>query len=155
MAHYLVQATYSQQSWESMLASPQNRAEAIKPVIEELGGSIKGMWFAFGEYDAIAIVEMPDNASAAAFSLAASSAGVVSAFKTTPLMSIEDLEAMGYKIAAYPLTLLNTAVFAMQEALEELKQGRTPERRVDFQTIRSIVGFSQYDQLIDAYAERY
>jgi len=73
----------------------------------------------------------------------------------TPLMPPTRLEAMGYKIAAYPLTLLNTAIFAMQEALEDLKQGATPSRRVDFDTVQKIVGFPQYDDLMKGYAERY
>ena len=69
----------------------------------------------------------------------------------TPILPPERLAAMGYKIAAYPLTLLNCAVFAMREALEELKRGRTPERRVDFATIRKIVGFPEYDRLLERY----
>ena len=69
----------------------------------------------------------------------------------TPILPPERLAAMGYKIAAYPLTLLNCAVFAMREALEELKQGRTPGRRVDFATIREIVGFPEYDRLLERY----
>ena len=73
----------------------------------------------------------------------------------TPVLPPAKLQAIGYKIAAYPLTLLNTAVFAMQAALDELKQGRTPERRVDFQAIRDIVGFPVYDQLLDGYADRF
>ncbi len=70
----------------------------------------------------------------------------------TPILPPEQLAAMGYKIAAYPLTLLNTAVFAMREALEELKQGRTPQRRVDFREIQELVGFAEYDRLLDRYA---
>lgn len=73
----------------------------------------------------------------------------------TPVLPPARLEAIGYKIAAYPLTLLNTAVFAMREALEDLKQGRTPQRRVDFETIRKIVGFPDYDQILDDYAKRF
>jgi len=73
----------------------------------------------------------------------------------TPVLPPARLEAIGYKVAAYPLTLLNTAVFAMREALEDLKQGRTPKRRVDFGTIRQIVGFPEYDQLLDDYADRF
>ena len=69
----------------------------------------------------------------------------------TPILPPQRLAAMGYKIAAYPLTLLNCAVFAMREALEELKRGRTPERRVDFATIREIVGFPEYDRLLERY----
>ena len=95
MAYYLIQARYTPDSWGAMLKNPQNRAEAIKPAIEKLGGSIKGLWLAFGEYDVMAIVQMPDNPSAAAFSVAASAAGGLSAFKTTPLMTVEEgMEAM-------------------------------------------------------------
>ena len=70
----------------------------------------------------------------------------------TPVLPPERLAAIGYKIAAYPLTLLNCAVYAMREALESLTEGRTPSRRVDFATIREIVGFPEYDRLLDRYA---
>ena len=70
----------------------------------------------------------------------------------TPILSPQRLDAMGYKIAAYPLTLLNCAVFAMREALEDIKQGRTPRRRVEFSEIREIVGFGEYDRLLERYA---
>ncbi len=95
MASYLIQAAYTNEASAALIKNPQNRAHAIKPVIEKLGGSIKGLWVAFGEYDAIGIVEMPDNVSAAAFSLAASAGGGVKALKTTPLMTVEEgIEAM-------------------------------------------------------------
>lgn len=71
----------------------------------------------------------------------------------TPLLPADRLAAMGYKIAAYPLTLLNSAVFAMREALADLKAGRIPERRVDFATIRQILGFEDYDRLLARYTE--
>ncbi len=70
----------------------------------------------------------------------------------TPILPPERLAEMGYKIAAYPLTLLNTAVFAMREALEDLKKGHTPSRRVDFQAIQNLVGFDGYDRLLERYA---
>jgi uncharacterized protein with GYD domain len=73
----------------------------------KLGGAITHGWFAFGEYDLIAIVDMPGNVEAAAFSLAASAGGAVRAIKTTPLLSTaEGVEAMkkasmsGYKAPA-------------------------------------------------------
>jgi len=95
MAYYLVQAAYTAEAWAGMIKNPQNRQEAVRPVIERLGGRIEGFWLAFGEYDAIGIIQMPDNASAAAFSLAASAGGAVKAVKTTPLMTVEEgMEAM-------------------------------------------------------------
>jgi 2-methylisocitrate lyase-like PEP mutase family enzyme len=69
----------------------------------------------------------------------------------TPLLPPERLQALGYRIAAYPLTLLNTAVYAMQEALDELRAGRTPVRRVDFASIQDLVGFANYERLLGRY----
>lgn len=71
----------------------------------------------------------------------------------TPILSPEELQNIGYKLAAYPLSLLNSAVFAMREALQALKRGETPSARVDFQTIRRIVGFDEYDRLLERYAD--
>ncbi|MCB1849226.1 MAG: isocitrate lyase/PEP mutase family protein [Gammaproteobacteria bacterium] len=73
----------------------------------------------------------------------------------TPLLPPAELESIGYKIAAYPLTLLNSAVFAMRMALQNLRQGHTPRDRVDFTTIREIVGFPEYDDLLRGYTRRF
>ncbi len=72
----------------------------------------------------------------------------------TPLLSPARLAEMGYTLAAYPLTLLTAAVFAMQEALAELAAGRTPQRRIDFTTLQSLVGFDAYDRLLAELTER-
>ncbi len=49
----------------------------------------------FGEYDVVAILQVPDHVSVAAFSMAVSAGGAVKSFKTTPLMSLEEgVEAM-------------------------------------------------------------
>lgn len=77
------------------MSNPQNRIEVIRPVIERLGGRLECAYLAFGEYDVIGITEMPDNVSAAAFSLAASAGGGVKAVKTTPLLTLEEgIEAL-------------------------------------------------------------
>lgn len=62
----------------------------------------------------------------------------------TPVLSPDRLEEMGYKIAAYPLTLMSAAMRAMQQALEALAQGKTPTGLMDFADVRDIVGFSSY-----------
>jgi hypothetical protein len=43
--------------------------------VEKLGGKLETKWFCFGDYDLVAVLDMPDNVSAAAFSLAASAGG--------------------------------------------------------------------------------
>src|SRR5437899_9162032 len=95
MPHYLFQGTYSSDAWKALIKKPVNRIEAIRPAIEKLGGSIESAWFAFGDYDVVIIVEMPDNVSAAAFALAVGASGSLKSFKTTPLISpTESIAAM-------------------------------------------------------------
>lgn len=95
MAFYLVQASYTAQATAAMIKSPQDRAAAVRPMIERMGGKLHGLWFAFGEYDVVVIVEMPDNASAAAVAMAVGSTGGFSAYRTTPLFTTaEAMEAM-------------------------------------------------------------
>jgi 2-methylisocitrate lyase-like PEP mutase family enzyme len=69
----------------------------------------------------------------------------------TPILPPAKLAEIGYGIAAYPLTLLSTAVYAMREALAELATGQTPQRRVDFRALRELVGFDAYDDLVKRY----
>lgn len=70
----------------------------------------------------------------------------------TPLLAPRQLEALGYRIAAYPLTLLSSAVRAMQGALEALSQGREPEGLLPFAELRELVGFDSYDRAQARYA---
>ena len=90
MAHYMIQAAYTPEAWAAMIRDPQNRVDRLRPVVQKLGGDIEAAWLCFGDYDIIAILVLPDNVSAAAFSVAAAAGGAVKAVKTTPLMSLED-----------------------------------------------------------------
>ncbi len=92
---YLIQVAYTPDAWAAMVNQPQNRLEAVRPVVEKLGGRFEHAWLAFGEYDIVGVVEMPENTDAAAFSMAVAAGGAVKAFKTTPLLSVEEgVEAM-------------------------------------------------------------
>ena len=95
MAKYMIQVAYSPEAWAAMVRKPQNRMDAVRPVVESLGGTFEDAWIAFGKYDLVGIVDLPANADAAAFAMAVSSGGSVKAFRTTPLLSLEEgVEAM-------------------------------------------------------------
>ena len=66
MPHFLTQVAYNEQAWQSLVSNPQNRLDAIRPVVEKLGGRVVNAYFAFGDYDFVLITELPDNATAAA-----------------------------------------------------------------------------------------
>lgn len=105
--NYLLQVAYSPEAWASLVSHPHDRIDAVRPAVEKLGGKILNGWYAFGDYDIVAVIEMPGNVEAAAFSLAAAAGGAVRNIKTTPLLSTaEGVEAMkkagksGYKAPA-------------------------------------------------------
>ena len=95
MPVYLSQVAYTPEGWAALLKKPQNRIEAVRPAVEKMGGKIQGAWFAFGEYDVVVLIEMPDNVSAAGLAMAFAAGGACKSVKTTPLMTIEEgIEAM-------------------------------------------------------------
>ncbi len=90
MAHYLLQVAYTSEAWVNMLKNPQDRIEIVAKAIQNLGGSVVGGWLSFGEYDVVAILRMPDDATAAAFSMLVAAEGACKSVKTTPLLSSEE-----------------------------------------------------------------
>ncbi|MDP6979370.1 MAG: isocitrate lyase/PEP mutase family protein [Myxococcota bacterium] len=63
----------------------------------------------------------------------------------TPVLAPARLQELGFKIAAYPLTLLSCAVAAMQDALGALERGETPSGLMSFEALRDAVGFPEYE----------
>jgi uncharacterized protein with GYD domain len=90
MGYYLLQVAYTAEGTANLVKNPQNRMDVIRPAVEKLGGKVEGAWLAFGEYDVVVIAQMPDNVSAAAFSMAVTAGGALRACKTTPLLTTEE-----------------------------------------------------------------
>jgi uncharacterized protein with GYD domain len=90
MAHYLVQLAYTPEAWAAQLKDPKNRVEIVRPLLERLGARFEATYMAFGDYDIIFIMEAPDTVSAAAIGMTVMAGGAVKAYKTTPLLSIEE-----------------------------------------------------------------
>jgi uncharacterized protein with GYD domain len=90
MARYLLQAAYTPEAWGAQLKNPQNRVEIVSELLRELGGKFETVYFAFGDYDIVAVMDLPDNVSAAAMSMVVSAGGSVKAVKTTPLMTVDE-----------------------------------------------------------------
>lgn len=63
----------------------------------------------------------------------------------TPVLPPARLAELGFKIAAYPLTLLSASVAAMQQALLALQGEQHPTQLLPFSELQQVVGFPQYD----------
>lgn len=90
MPYFLVETAYNSEAAKALVATPQDRLEAVKSACESLGGRLHSLFFAFGEYDVVTIVELPDNEAAAALALAVGSSGALSKYRTTVLLAPDE-----------------------------------------------------------------
>ena len=90
MPTYMIQAAYANEAWSKLVQRPENRAEALKVVIERLGGKMLAWYYAFGDYDVVVLVELPTDIAASAASMAIAAGKAVKAIKTTQLLSPEE-----------------------------------------------------------------
>jgi uncharacterized protein with GYD domain len=101
MPKYLFQATYTAEGIKGLEKDKASgRKAALSNAIEGLGGKVEAFYLCFGEHDWILLADLPDNASATAFSLAVSGSGLLRT-TTTPLMSVEETEMAFQKKARF------------------------------------------------------
>ena len=73
----------------------------------------------------------------------------------SPLVPPRELEEMGFKLVAYPLSLLGAAVRAQQRALAEILEGRvvpSGDLLPSFEELKEVVGFPEYFEEAERYA---
>ncbi|HKY94475.1 MAG TPA: GYD domain-containing protein [Kiloniellales bacterium] len=87
MPMYLFEGKYTVDAFKRLVEKPTDRTEIVRKTVEAAGGKLHHLFFAFGDYDVVALVEYPDNESVAAQSMAVAAGGSLSAGRTTVLMS--------------------------------------------------------------------
>jgi len=91
----MIRASYSSSATGDLVRHPQHREEAVRKSCAALGGKLHAFFFSFGEYDTVVLVELPDNAAAAALSLSAEASGAFRNIATTVLLTVDEaIEAM-------------------------------------------------------------
>lgn len=93
MPRYLMEAKFTAQGLEGLRRDGgTTRRGAVKRAIESIGGTLDSFHFSFGDCDTYTIVDLPDNESAAALSMAVTASGAVTA-KVVVLLTPEELDA--------------------------------------------------------------
>jgi uncharacterized protein with GYD domain len=87
MAPYLYQASCMSEAVAAQVREPTGPDQAVRPVIEAMGGKLVAAGYPFGEYDAVILFEAPEETTAAAFALAVAAGGAARSAKTTRLLS--------------------------------------------------------------------
>jgi uncharacterized protein with GYD domain len=95
MPLYMCTFGYEPEVWAGLVKSPENREETVGRMLEEAGCKLRGLWYAFGDKDGFALIEAPDNRTAAGLSIAIAASAAFRKFETTPLMTqAETLDAL-------------------------------------------------------------
>ena len=76
MPTYILRSRYTQQGLEQVKDGPA-RVEAARKTLESLGGQLRSFHLTMGQYDAVAVIEAPDDEAVARFSIAIGSQGNV------------------------------------------------------------------------------
>jgi uncharacterized protein with GYD domain len=93
MPRFLFEASYTVEGVKGLRRQGgSGRREAVARAAHSVGGRLEQFYFGFGDHDAFAVAELPDNQSAAAFALAVSEAGGASV-RTVVLLTPEELDA--------------------------------------------------------------
>lgn len=93
MPTYMHQWSYKDSLVRTIVEKPEerDRAEAVRTAIEAFGGTMRGFYFCFGEFDGIAISEFDDERAALACIVALVGQGNVVGVRTTMLFPRKDV----------------------------------------------------------------
>lgn len=92
MPKYLVNASYTEAGLKGLLKDGgSKRREAVAQLVKGLGGTLEAFYYAFGDDDIFAIMDLPDNVSATASSLVINAAGAAK-MKITVLLTPEEVD---------------------------------------------------------------
>jgi uncharacterized protein with GYD domain len=101
MPKYLVEARYTVEGAKGLVREGgSGRRAAVAKTIESVGGKVEALYFAFGDVDVYVVVDVPDNVSAAAVSLAANQSGAIVS-KTIVLLTPEEMDKSVQKAVSF------------------------------------------------------
>lgn len=91
MPVYMTQFSYTAEAWRSLSAQPEDRTEVIRNLVEDAGAKLICLYYSFGDYDGLLIVEAPDDKVVTSAIIAAISPGHLRGTKTTTLLTQEEM----------------------------------------------------------------
>ena len=90
MTRYSVEETVTSQAVAAIMKNPEDRAEAIRPIFESVGGKLEHYYVAYSENTIYLLAEIPDQESVAAIIWAFQAGGGPTSVKATPLMTMTE-----------------------------------------------------------------
>ena len=92
MPKYMYRSNYTLEGVQGLRREgATSRRDAARRAAESVGGSLEGFYYAFGETDVFVIMDLPDNAAAAALILAVAATGTITG-DTVVLLTPEEMD---------------------------------------------------------------
>jgi uncharacterized protein with GYD domain len=102
MAKYLISGSYTAEGFKGLQKDKASgRQQAVKAAVEGLGGRLEALYYALGENDFYIIGDLPDTVTATAIGVAVSASGMFRTYRTTPLMTVEEVDRALEKSVSY------------------------------------------------------
>jgi uncharacterized protein with GYD domain len=104
VAKYLLKIRYSAEGIGGVMKDGGSaRRAAADDLAKSVGGSVEAFYYAFGDEDAYAICDLPDNKAAATVAMTVSATGRI-AISTVPLLTVDEMDAIaaGNKLSYKP-----------------------------------------------------
>src|SRR5262249_29762082 len=101
MAKYMTLGSYTNEGLKGLLKEGgSGRRKAVQDAVQAMGGSLEAYYFAFGDFDVVAISEVPDNITAAALAIGISATGTGDV-ETVVLITPEEVDAATKKTLSF------------------------------------------------------
>lgn len=103
MPKYLFYGSYSTEGYRELIKEGgSSRIEAAKQALGSVGGSLEAFYFSFGEYDFYIIVDLPDEVTTTAITLAGNTSGMFNIQGVSLLTPVELDEAVKLNVDFRP-----------------------------------------------------
>ena len=91
MPRYMTLFTFEGETLKAFMKKPTDRAAVVGQAAQSVGGRLEAYYWMFGQHDGLAILEMPDSATAARFAITVTSTGAFTHLETHELFSSDEV----------------------------------------------------------------
>ncbi len=87
MPRFISELNLTPEAVDGLIKNPQDRAEAVRPMMEAFGGNLVEYYFGVGQGNVIVIYDLPDADSLQALSLTVIAGGTTTNFRTQRIIT--------------------------------------------------------------------
>ena len=91
MTKYLVLFTFKGETLKAFMKKPSDRAAVVGDAAQSVGGRLESYYWMLGQYDGLAILELPDSTAAARLAMTVSSTGAFTHLESHELFSADQV----------------------------------------------------------------